>query len=133
MKKLDHRRIGPFPIIEKVSTHAFRLGLPSSLSRLHNVFHVSLLEKSHPNPFPGRSVSPPPPVRIQDDLEYEVASILDSKVDRRRKGNGLLYLVQWSGYEDSAEALSWEPLDNLSNAQEAIADFHHRNPSKPGS
>src|SRR5882672_8323117 len=43
-KKLDHRFLGPFPIVEKVSSHAFRLGLSLALSRIHPVFHVSLLQ-----------------------------------------------------------------------------------------
>jgi len=30
-KKLDFKQAGPFPIIEKISSHAFRLGLPLSM------------------------------------------------------------------------------------------------------
>jgi len=40
--KLDHRRHGPFKIARKISSHAFRLELHSSM-RVHPVFHVSLL------------------------------------------------------------------------------------------
>ena len=42
-------------------------------------------------------------------MEYEVYRILDSKIDRRRKGSGLLYLVEWSGFDNTADATSWEP------------------------
>src|SRR5882724_11666284 len=41
-KKLDHCFLGPFPIMEKVSSHAFRLGLFLALSCIHPMFHVSL-------------------------------------------------------------------------------------------
>jgi len=34
-KKLDHRFLGPFPIVEKVSSHAFRPGLSLALSHIH--------------------------------------------------------------------------------------------------
>ncbi len=37
-KKLAHRNLGPFPIVRRVGSHAYRLRLPRSLSRLHPVF-----------------------------------------------------------------------------------------------
>jgi transposase InsO family protein len=43
-KKLDHRNLGPFTIIEPVGSRSFRLDLPPSM-KIHNVFHVNLLEK----------------------------------------------------------------------------------------
>ena len=43
--KLSLRYIGPFKILERVGTVAYRLALPSSLSGVHEVFHVSMLWK----------------------------------------------------------------------------------------
>jgi len=43
--KLAPRFIGPYEIIEKVGTLAYRVDLPSELSGVHNVFHVSHLRK----------------------------------------------------------------------------------------
>ena len=48
-KKLDHRRLGPYPIMAKISLHAFHLRLPLALCQIHPVFHVSLLEPVVPN------------------------------------------------------------------------------------
>ena len=42
--KLSPRFIKPFEILEKVGTVAYRLSLPSSLSGVHEVFHVSMLK-----------------------------------------------------------------------------------------
>ena len=39
------RYIGPFEIRSKVGEMAYRLVLPSELSRIHPVFHVSMLRK----------------------------------------------------------------------------------------
>src|SRR5436190_23534185 len=48
--KLDFKRLGPFRIVEKVSEVNYQLELPKK-SRLHPVFHVSLLEPA-PNNVP---------------------------------------------------------------------------------
>ncbi|GJU10072.1 putative reverse transcriptase domain-containing protein [Tanacetum coccineum] len=42
---LNPRYIGPFKIIAKVGTVAYRLELPEKLSKVHSTFHVSKLKK----------------------------------------------------------------------------------------
>ena len=44
-KKLAPRYIGPFEILEIVRIIAYRLALPSNMSQVHPVFHVSMLRK----------------------------------------------------------------------------------------
>ena len=48
--KLLSRFIGPFEILERVGTVAYRLALPPSMSGVHEVFHVSMLQKYTPDP-----------------------------------------------------------------------------------
>jgi hypothetical protein len=43
--KLAPRYIGPFPILEKCGTVAYKLDLPPSLARVHDMFHVLQLKK----------------------------------------------------------------------------------------
>jgi hypothetical protein len=43
--KLAPRYIGPFPILEKCGTVAYKLDLPPSLARVHDIFHVLQLKK----------------------------------------------------------------------------------------
>jgi hypothetical protein len=43
--KLSPRYIGPFPILEKCGTVAYKLELPPSLAGVHDIFHVSQLKK----------------------------------------------------------------------------------------
>jgi len=44
-RKLTPRFVGPFEIVDKVGAVAYRIALPSSLSNLQDVFHVSQLRK----------------------------------------------------------------------------------------
>ena len=48
--KLASRYIWPLDVLERVGTVAYRLSLPSSLSGVHEVFHVSMFRKYTPDP-----------------------------------------------------------------------------------
>ena len=48
--KLSPRFIGPFKILERVGTVAYQLALLPSLSGVHEVVHVSMLQKYTPDP-----------------------------------------------------------------------------------
>ena len=67
--KLNPRYIGPFRILDRIGPVAYRLELPSELSRIHNVFHVSMLKKYIPDPSHILEV---PPVELEEDLTFEV-------------------------------------------------------------
>ena len=41
--KLSPRFIGPFKILKRVGTVAYRFALPPNISGVHEVFHVSML------------------------------------------------------------------------------------------
>ena len=49
-RKLSPRFIGPFEILERVGTIACWLALPPSMSSVHKVFHVSMLQRYTPDP-----------------------------------------------------------------------------------
>ena len=48
--KLSSRFIGPFKILERVGTIAYRLALPPNMSGVHEVFQVSMLRRYTPDP-----------------------------------------------------------------------------------
>ncbi|CCG84601.2 protein of unknown function [Taphrina deformans PYCC 5710] len=105
-RKLDHSRLGPFKIIESVNDRAFKLDLPATM-RIHNVFHPCLLDLCVPSDIPGRQKKPPPPVEVDNHVEYEVQDILRSRTRR----NQVQYLVKWQGY--NSDHNSWEPASTL--------------------
>ena len=43
--KLSSRFIGPYEILERVGPIAYCLALPLELAKLHDVFHVSMLQR----------------------------------------------------------------------------------------
>jgi hypothetical protein len=106
-KKLAEKYLGPFEIIGQARTRAYILWLPDSLRVVHPVFYVSMLEHATPNSILNQVQSPPPPVEINGETEYEISEILNTKIDRRRKPCNLLYLVHWAGYEGTDEETSW--------------------------
>ncbi|KAH8154381.1 uncharacterized protein LAJ45_02149 [Morchella importuna] len=121
-KKFDWKRIGPYSIKRIVNPYAYELELPHSM-KIHPVFHVSLLSPEVGNPLPGQQLSPPPPVEIEGEEEWEVKDILDS---RKRKGR-FEYLVRYIGYDDA----SWQPLSDLEHSPDIVRRFHERYPRKP--
>jgi hypothetical protein len=91
-----------------------------------------MLEPATPNTIPERTQSPPPPVIIDGEAEFEVEAVLDSKIDNRRRACKLLYLVKWFGYDGTDEETSWILATELDHASEVVSDFHSANPNKPG-
>jgi hypothetical protein len=124
--KLDAKRLGPFKILEIVgeAKSAYKLELPPRM-RIHPVFHASLLTPYRANTIPGR-VQPPPPAVIVDGVEeYEVESILDSRIRNQR----LEYLIDWTGY--SPDERTWETATDVANAAQALEDYHREYPNRP--
>ena len=79
-QKLNHIRLGPFTIEEKLGPVTYRLRLPKSMKKMHPVFHVSLLE-----PAPD-GMETPNDIELDEDTEqeYEVEEILDkTRVNRQ--------------------------------------------------
>jgi predicted aspartyl protease len=122
-KKLDHKAEGPYRIKRVVNPVAFELDLPKSV-KIHPVIHTSLLRLDPDNAVQDQVNEPPPPVIIQDQEEFEVEEIVDS----RRFRNKLQYKVRWIGYPPDN---TWYPADNFEHAVEARSAFHSRYPEKP--
>ena len=101
--KLAPRYIGPFKIRSRVGEVAYRLVLPPELSRIHSMFHVSMLRKYIADP---SHVLQPQTVAISEDLtykEYPVA-IVDRQVRQLRTKEIPMVKVLWSNHtvEDCA-------------------------------
>nr|GEY83789.1 retrotransposon protein, putative, Ty3-gypsy subclass [Tanacetum cinerariifolium] len=82
--KLSSRFIGPFEILDRVGEVSYRFALPSQLSHVHNVFHVSLLRGYNYHPY---HVVQYPFDKIREDLSFaeEPEAILDRQERVMRK------------------------------------------------
>ncbi|KAJ1572199.1 hypothetical protein NDA15_007090 [Ustilago hordei] len=113
--KLDTQFAGPYPVQEQVGRRAYRITLPANL-RVHDVFHVSMLEPARTSSLPQRAEQPTIPSLPDEDLDFEVKALID-----KRSHNGTTeYKVLWRGY--SEEAASWEPVENL-NCPDLIQEY----------
>ena len=106
--KLSPRYVGPFEILERVGSVAYRLALPPALSRLHNIFHVSMLRRYVPDPSHILNYEP---LQVKENLSYEEVpiQILDHKEQVLRNKTINLVKVLWRNH--SIEEASWERKD----------------------
>ena len=91
-----------------------------------------MLKSTISDPIPNQHQTPPPPVVVDGEPEYEISEILDSKLDNRQRACKLLYLVRWSSYEGTDEGTSWLLAMELAHASKLVSDFHQKYPNKPG-
>ena len=109
-EKLSPRFIGPFEILEKVDTVAYRLALPPKMSGVHEVFHVSILRKYILYP---AHVVDWGQIEVDTDGTFEEGPvcIVDSRDQVLRRKTVRLVLVLWRhcGVEES----TWKREDTM--------------------
>ncbi|GJZ14971.1 putative reverse transcriptase domain-containing protein [Tanacetum coccineum] len=93
--KLNPRYIGPFKIIAKVGTIAYRLELPEKLSRVHSTFHISNLKKCLAD---EPLAIPLDEIQVDDKLHFieEPVEIMDREVKRLKQSRILIVKVRWN-------------------------------------
>ncbi|KAM2022258.1 hypothetical protein ACFX16_044182 [Malus domestica] len=108
--KLSLRYIGPYMITERVGEVAYRLELPPELSKVHDVFHVSMLRHYVSDP---SHVIPPQPLEINSDLTYdeEPVTLLDWNDKELRNKTVRLIKMLWRNH--SIEEATWETDDRM--------------------
>ncbi|KAA3461756.1 DNA/RNA polymerases superfamily protein [Gossypium australe] len=103
--KLSLRFIGPYRMLKRVGPVAYQLELPSELSQIHEVFHVSMLRCYCLDP---SHVVPVEEIDVMLDLSFEEepVQILDHDVKVLRKKSVSLVKVWWRNH--SSEEATWE-------------------------
>ena len=108
--KLSPRFIGPFEILERVGSVAYKLALPPSLSSVHDVFHVSMLRKYIPDP---THVIDYKPLEIEENLSYQEKpiKILAREVKALRNRSIGFVKVLWRNHQ--VEEATWEREEEI--------------------
>ncbi|XP_065873647.1 uncharacterized protein [Euphorbia lathyris] len=110
--KLSPRFIGPYKITERIGPLAYRLDLPSELSQIHNVFHVSVLRRYKSDP---SHVIPEPEIEIVNTnltVKEKPVEILERQVRKLRRREMPMVRVRWSHNKSLREA-TWELEENM--------------------
>jgi hypothetical protein len=110
--KLGPKFYGPFQVLERIETVAYKLELPTD-ARIHLVFHVSCLKAKL-----GQTIIPLPkipPVDSSGQLAPELVVILESRTVKKIRSPVIIeMLVQWEGA--AKEDATWEVLYKLQQA-----------------
>ncbi|GJV47114.1 putative reverse transcriptase domain-containing protein [Tanacetum coccineum] len=108
--KLNPRYVGPFKVLKKVGSVAYKLELPQELSRVHNTFHVSNLKKCYSDeplavPLEG--------LHIDDKLQFveEPVEIMEREVKRLKRSRIPLVKVRWNSRR--GPEFTWEREDSF--------------------
>ena len=92
--KLNHHNIGLYKITRVLSPLVYELELPTTM-QIWPYFYINLLKLAPIDLIINQRTQPRPPVVANDGLEeWFIDAILDSRINRRRRGL-LEYLVQW--------------------------------------
>nr|GEY25949.1 putative reverse transcriptase domain-containing protein [Tanacetum cinerariifolium] len=103
--ELNRRYIGPFKILAKVRTLAYRLKFPKQLSRVHSTFHVSNLKKC----FVDEPLTIPlDEIQIDGKLNFikEPAKIMDREVKWLKQSCIPIMKVRWNSRR--GHEFTWE-------------------------
>ncbi|GJR71305.1 putative reverse transcriptase domain-containing protein [Tanacetum coccineum] len=108
--QMNPRYIGPFKILAKVGTVAYRLELPEKLSRVHSTFHVSNLKKCLSD---EPLVIPLDEIHIDEKLNFieEPVEIMDCEVKRLKQSYIPIMMVCWNSRR--GPEYTWEREDQM--------------------
>ncbi|GJV30743.1 hypothetical protein Tco_1387191 [Tanacetum coccineum] len=108
--KLNPRYVGPFKVIERVGTVAYKLELPQQLSRVHNMFHVSNLKKCLSD---ESLVIPLEELRVDDKLHFveEPVEVMDREIKQLKRSRIPIIKVRWNSKR--GPEFTWEREDQF--------------------
>ena len=102
LHKLSAKYFGPFEVLERIGSVAYRIKLPP-LATIHDVFHVSLLKKKLGSSAVVQTTLPPVYTLKKT---WEPAKVIDTRLVNRRGNAATQWLILWKGA--TLEEATWE-------------------------
>lgn len=127
LKKAIKKCLGLFEIINQAGTYSFTIHLLRSLYTVLLVFYMFMFKLATSNTFPSWSEFPLLLVVIDSKSEYEIFSIVNSKIDCRYMCK-LLYKVIW--LENMKEESDWLLVSELTYTFNIIFNLWQTYPDK---
>ncbi|GKC53886.1 hypothetical protein Tco_1076631, partial [Tanacetum coccineum] len=108
--KLAPRFVGPFKILERIGSVAYRLELPEELSGVHDTFHVSNLKKCLAD---ANLYVPLDEIKVDKTLRFveEPLEIMNREVKTLKRSKIPIVKVRWNSMR--GPKFTWEREDYI--------------------
>jgi hypothetical protein len=126
-KRIDHQENS----IKKCSNRSrfwkkrksfYKLDLSDEIN-IHSIFHISLLRKNFENSLSKQFILSSFSVVINDEQEFDVENIIDSRLIKKIANKKLQYKIKWIKHSFDRK---WYFVENFDHAKKIIVDYHHR-------
>jgi hypothetical protein len=124
-RKLDHKMLESFRILKK-RDNSYKLELSIEMN-IHSVFHISLLRKNSDDFLSRQIISSFSSIVIDDEQEFDVENIIDSRLMNRAFNKRLQYKIRWIEHSSDRK---WYSAENFDHAREIVTDYHDRYSNK---
>nr|KYP41303.1 Transposon Ty3-G Gag-Pol polyprotein [Cajanus cajan] len=115
-QKLNMRYFGPFEVVEKIGEVAYKLQLPDT-TRIHLVFHISLLKKFVGSP--SQQYIPLPLTTTEFGPSVHPFQVLNVRTIMRHSKPVPQILIQWGSLGPSTS--TWEDVQEI---QDSFPEFN---------
>ena len=97
-------------MVERIGPVAYRLDFPKEFSRVHNVYHISMLHMYISDP---SQVLEAPKIELRDDLSYEEQPVQILGREEKELRNKTISLVKVPWRNHLVEEATWEREDQM--------------------
>jgi hypothetical protein len=115
-KKLDYKYYEFYTVSIFINKQFYRLNFSFNMTKIHNVFHVFLLESCKKLAEKKHALS----IYVDDEKQWKIKHILNF----RKHYDKLQYYIKWLDWDDIHN--EWLDVKNMNNANNLIADYHEK-------
>jgi hypothetical protein len=115
-KKLDYKYYESYNINMLINKQSYRLKLSANMRKIHNVFHVFLLESCKDLAEKKQTSF----IYVNDEKQWKIEQILNSRKYRKK----FQYYIKWLNWNDIHN--KWLNANNMNHASELIVEYHEK-------